>query len=171
VHDTNGTRVGSRAVYWGLEEGGAGTARRAFLEAAARSPDGATWSAIPSPANIEATTLTFATEGDYVYAVGQVASRTSPVPVPLNFQRFSFAAGIWDVRPAPPLPEVECYPTLAMSTKEVFLGYCGGNAVFNRAGQFWSSASDAGIGRPVAVGSELVFYSPGAARTVIYTGP
>jgi hypothetical protein len=135
------------------------------------SPDGASWSLIASPVNIDPATLTFASEGDYAYAVGTVASRPAPTPQPLSLQRFSFAAGSWDVRPSPPLPEVECYPTLAMSTKQVFLGYCGGNAVFNRAGQYWSSTSEAGKGRPVAIGSELVFYYPGADRTLIYTGP
>jgi hypothetical protein len=135
------------------------------------SPDTAAWSVIASPVNISPATISFATEGEYAYAVGTLAVRTAPVSTPLSFQRFSFAAGVWDVRPAPPLSEMECYPRLAMSTKEVFLDYCGGNAFFNRAGQFWSAGSDAGIGLPVAVGPEFVFYYPGEARTVIDTGP
>lgn len=133
--------------------------------------DFSSWSAVASPVNIDPVTITFASEGDYAYVVGRAGPNRTPTAQPLSFQRFSFAAGVWDVRPAPPVTEVECPPILAMTTKEVFLGYCGGNAVFNRAGQFWSSASDIGKGRPVAVGTDLVFFSPGEARTLIYTGP
>jgi hypothetical protein len=135
------------------------------------APDSNSWVTIASPVNIAPATISFATEGGYAYAIGTVAVRTAPVSTPLSFQRFSFAAGVWDVRPAPPLTEMECAPTIAMSTKEVFLDYCGGNAVFNRAGQFWSPGSNAVTGRPVAIGQEFVFYWPGQARTIIDPGP
>jgi hypothetical protein len=138
----------------------------------ALAPDAATWRDIPAPPeNMEDATLRFAAQGNYIYAVARVAVRKVAAPVPLMFERFTFSAGVWDERPSPPLEEVECYPKLAMSTTEVFLGYCSGNAAFNRQGQYWTAASDAGVGQPVGVGSELVFYSPGATRTVIYTGP
>ncbi len=136
----------------------------------ALSPGASSWFDFASPP-IEPQTITATTDGTLIYAVGGVAKRPGPYDVPLSFQRFTFAAGVWDARPAPPVREMDCYPFLAISTTHVFLTYCGVNAFFDRPGQFWTAAADLGIGRPVAVGSEFVFYYPGAPRTVIYTGP
>jgi hypothetical protein len=133
----------------------------------ALEPGAISWHLFASPP-IEPQTITATTDGTLMYAVGGAGARPGPYDVPLNFYRFSFAAGVWDARPAPPVREVECYPYLAMSTTKVFLTYCSGNAFFDRPGQYWTAAPGLGIGRPIAVGSELVFLDAG--RTVIYIG-
>jgi hypothetical protein len=116
------------------------------------------WTPIPSLQNALVSTMTAATDGKTLFGAAVTGSRPGPVNAPLIVDRFDEPTATWVPLPASPAKEVNCYPPLAVTPRNVFVA-CGSSALYDRVNGSWTEYDRPVTVRDaaVAVGSSIVF--------------
>ena len=133
------------------------------------TPGADAWTPIPSLPNAVVSTTIAATDGQTLFAGAATGSRQGPISAPLIVDRFDPATATWVALPPSPAQEVNCYPPLAVTPRNIF-NACGSSALYDRSTGTWTeyerviTVSDAVI----AVGRSIVFIGD---PTLVYTPP
>jgi hypothetical protein len=118
------------------------------------------WTPIPSLQNALVSTMTAATDGKTLFGAAVTGSRPGPVQAPLIVDRFDESTATWVPLPASPAKELNCYPPLAVTPRNVFVA-CGSSALFDRVTGTWTE-----YGRPITVSDAAV----AAGSSIVFAG-